>query len=144
MHVMVNRSIAKVMYLRAIPGHDPWKESPIKDFEAIADRFWEGQEIDIRQLILVGDLKFYFESILMSVLDWTDSSVPASKELTSFQSRVLDLIKSKGPIKRAVAALRLESPETSISRAVNELRELGHKIENDSRKGSPGYYLEES
>lgn len=102
MAIMVNPSIALSVYQRAIPGHDPWKNSPIKDPETIVEKYWRGLPIDIRKLILIQDLKFYFETILLSLIDWLDRNPETTSDVSpvirSNRNRILEIIREKGPI----------------------------------------------
>lgn len=146
MDVMVDSRIAEAVRARAVPGHDPWSETAIKDFEPIVKRFWEGRPIDLRKLILIGDLRFYFESILFSVIDWVskDLKEEAKKPLSPKQQETLEIIRIDGPIKREVLARKLGITPGAVSRIIRTLESHGYKIKNDRKQGNPGFYLEAS
>lgn len=101
MQVIPKQEISRETLPRAIPGHAPWKESPAKDADLIVDRFWDGQPIDLWSLILIKDIGFYFEGIILSVLDWIDTKPKVDSktpEMTPEQAEVLEIIRKHGAI----------------------------------------------
>ena len=151
MEIKVDPSITKFAYVRPIPvaGSDPYEGIPIKDPNPIIGRFFESRPLDLRQLVLIEDLRFYFESILLSVIDWVNrDDIPTkSATLTAEEQRFIDLlVKAKGErCLRNDLATKLDKHPKTIERCARELQKQGFDIRNDKNVPDtdriPGYYL---
>ena len=146
MDVIVDSSIAQVAHIRVIPGSDyePYKGTATKESKEILNRFVEGRPMDLRRLILIADLKFYFETILISVIDWVSRDPLPTYKLSRNERKFINMLKeAKGKrILKQPLADALNLHHKTIEKFARTLPPHGYEIKNDREElGIPGYYL---
>ena len=122
MPVIFDQKVSERILPRSIPGHDPWEHSTAKHRDSILNRFWHNTNLDLESVILVEDLAYYFETIIVGVIDWiSPENAPATTgtkpDLKRQQKIVFDLIWERGPI---------TAPEISLETGISVGRLRNH------------------